>query len=147
MRRQLSASVLAAAQRSNAGHVDHAALPDASRPYNVLVVRLPPGGVHVTALRLHNYNKSAQDTARGVKRMVVLAGVQGGRKGGGSRREGCTLPRSLALVPHPPPPKKSSHPSPTALPMQTASRCLLPVACSCAGRQAQQPLTLGRPSL
>lgn len=91
MRRQLSASVAAGAQRqrgagSAALSIDRNALPDAARPYNALLLRLVPpagggsggGSVAVSGLRIWNYNKSPQDTARGVKRMVVLAGGAGG---------------------------------------------------------------------
>ncbi|PRW59281.1 hypothetical protein C2E21_2538 [Chlorella sorokiniana] len=108
MRRQLSASVAAGAQRAQRGaggsalSVDRSALPEAARPYNVLLVRLAPpaggssssggsasssgggsSGVAVCGLRVWNYNKSRQDTARGVKRMVVLAdGVEVSPPGG-----------------------------------------------------------------
>lgn len=99
MRRQLSASVAAGAQRQRGAggaalSIDRNALPEAARPYNVLLLRLVPpagsngtgsggGSVAVSGLQIWNYNKSPQDTARGVKRMVVLAGGTGGCLGAG----------------------------------------------------------------
>lgn len=85
IKRQLSPTVAAACQRQqqqqqqaggggSGGFVDRGALPEAARPYNVLMVRLAPGGTHVAGLLLWNYNKNSSDTARGVKRMIVLAG-------------------------------------------------------------------------
>lgn len=89
IKRQLSPAVLTACQKRQAtaavqhplaAAVDRSALPEATRPYNVLLLRLaPPGGTPVacSGLLLHNYNKSSQDAARGVKRMIVLAGGLG----------------------------------------------------------------------
>jgi hypothetical protein len=84
IKRQLSSAVVAAYQRqqqqqqqhdsdSSTGSGDRAALPEAARPFNLLTIRLPAGS-QVAGLRVWNYNKSPQDTARGVKRMLVLAG-------------------------------------------------------------------------
>ena len=80
IKRQLSSTVVAAYQRhqqhgsdSFASNGDREPLPEAARPFNLLAIRLPAGS-QVAGLRLWNYNKSPQDTARGVKRMLVLAG-------------------------------------------------------------------------
>lgn len=88
VKRQLSAAVASAASSTPAARgaaAAAAALPEAARAYNVLRVALPPGGAAVTNLRVWNYNKSATDTARGVKRMLVLAGGRRARKGGWCR--------------------------------------------------------------
>ncbi|PSC76354.1 N-methyltryptophan oxidase [Micractinium conductrix] len=86
VKRQLSAAVASAASSTPAARgaaAAAAALPEAARAYNVLRVALPPGGAAVTNLRVWNYNKSATDTARGVKRMLVLAdGVEVSPPGG-----------------------------------------------------------------
>lgn len=78
IKRQLSSAVIAAYQRqqqhaSSSSGGDRAPLPEAARPFNLLTIRLPAGS-QVAGLRVWNYNKSPQDTARGVKRMLVLAG-------------------------------------------------------------------------
>jgi len=81
VKRQLSASAASAASSAagGTGHaVDWDTLPEAARPYNVLSVRLP-AATALAGLRVWNYNKSPQDTARGVKRMLVLAGEAGRR--------------------------------------------------------------------
>lgn len=75
MRRQLSAAVVASCQRLRHS-VDRSLLPEAVSPYNLLLVGLEAAGP-VTGLRVWNYNKSPADTARGVKRMIVLAGAPG----------------------------------------------------------------------
>ena len=75
IKRQLSSAVVAAYQQhqQRGSGSDRLPLPEATRPFNLLTIRLPAGS-QVAGLRLWNYNKSAQDTARGVKRMLVLAG-------------------------------------------------------------------------
>lgn len=72
LRRQLSTTVLAGFQRSPQA-ADRATLPEALRSSNLLTLSLE-GPMAVSGLRLWNYNKTAADTARGVKRMVVFAG-------------------------------------------------------------------------
>jgi hypothetical protein len=81
VRRQLSATVLASFQRSPQA-VDRTALPEVLRAFNLLALTLEAPAA-VSALRLWNYNKNAADTARGVKRVVVLAGERwrGSREG------------------------------------------------------------------
>ncbi|KAI3438935.1 hypothetical protein D9Q98_001349 [Chlorella vulgaris] len=79
--RQLSAAVVASCQRLRHS-VDRSLLPEAVSPYNLLLVGLEAAGP-VTGLRVWNYNKSPADTARGVKRMIVLAdGVEVSPPGG-----------------------------------------------------------------
>jgi hypothetical protein len=72
LRRQLSGAVLAACASARPSP-DRASLPDAARAHNLLVLTLDQPAP-LSGLRVWNYNKSAADTARGVKRMVVLAG-------------------------------------------------------------------------
>lgn len=91
-----TASAAAAAQRQQSHHqsgggslhIDRAALPEAVRQHNLVLIRLQASssssshgsggssgrGVLVSGLQVYNYNKSAADAARGVKRMLVLAG-------------------------------------------------------------------------
>ncbi len=88
LKRQLSAPAAAAASAknrlSNAGRAaGWARLPEAARDFNLLSVRMPAGGARLSGLQVWNYNKSPADAARGVKRMLVLAGGQGlGRASG-----------------------------------------------------------------
>lgn len=83
VRRQLSASVAAACSRPARNPPIHrGALPEAAQPHNVLLLRLArpdASPLPVWGLLIHNYNKNLHDTARGVKRMLVLAGGLGGR--------------------------------------------------------------------
>lgn len=81
VKRQLSTAAAAVAAASSRASVvgegaGRASLPDAVQAFNVLTVRLPAGGALLSGLRVWNYNKSPADTARGVKRMLVLAGGQ-----------------------------------------------------------------------
>jgi hypothetical protein len=50
-------------------------LPDSLKQYNALVVTLGQEPVPILGLRVWNYNKNPADTARGVKRCIVLAGA------------------------------------------------------------------------
>ncbi len=75
-------------------HRSHAllaqAVPETLRQYNLLVVTLGEEPVPVLGLRAWNYNKSAADTARGIKRCIVLAGA-GVRTGGRALGNACKL--------------------------------------------------------
>ena len=87
VKRQLSAAAAASASHraSHAGQgSSFASLPEAAKAFNILSVRMPAGGAWLSGLRVWNYNKSAADTARGVKRMLVLAGEQGCTEAAGS---------------------------------------------------------------
>ena len=44
------------------------------RPFNLLALMLGEEPVPILGLRVWNYNKNPADTARGIKRCVVLAG-------------------------------------------------------------------------
>lgn len=50
------------------------AVPESLEQYNLLSVTLGEEAVPILGLRVWNYNKNPADTARGVKRCVVLAG-------------------------------------------------------------------------
>lgn len=95
VKRQLSAAAAATASQRHAAQ--WAALPEAVQPYNLLSVRMPAGGAWLSGLRVWNYNKSPQDTARGVKRMLVLAGGFGGSERAGALAAcGCWAGRCMA---------------------------------------------------